>query len=79
MKIQDESEETTDKPNVNNESIIKISSYLPIVEWLPKYTKMQGISDAIAGITLGLTMIPQSIAYAGLAGLSAQVRSFFIK
>jgi sodium-independent sulfate anion transporter 11 len=52
---------------------IKMSKYAPICKWLPKYTKYQAISDAIAGITLGLTMIPQSIAYATLAGLSAQV------
>lgn len=30
------------------------------------------ISDFIAGITVGLTMIPQSLAYAGLAGVSPE-------
>lgn len=48
------------------------AKYIPIINWFPKYTKFQAFSDVIAGITLGLTMIPQSIAYAALAGLSAQ-------
>ncbi|XP_008201868.1 sodium-independent sulfate anion transporter [Nasonia vitripennis] len=51
---------------------IKVSKYAPIFKWLPKYNKYRAVSDAIAGITIGLTMIPQSIAYATLAGLSAQ-------
>lgn len=45
---------------------------LPIVEWLPKYNKITAASDLIAGVTLGLTLIPQSIAYASLANLTAQ-------
>ncbi|XP_043499775.1 sodium-independent sulfate anion transporter-like [Polistes fuscatus] len=48
------------------------SRYLLILQWLPKYTQFQAVSDVIAGITIGLTMIPQSIAYAALAGLTAQ-------
>ncbi|XP_058797830.1 sodium-independent sulfate anion transporter-like [Phymastichus coffea] len=51
---------------------IKCSKYVPICKWLPKYNQYQAVGDFIAGITLGLTMIPQSIAYAALAGLSAQ-------
>ncbi|XP_051158559.1 sodium-independent sulfate anion transporter-like [Leptopilina boulardi] len=46
--------------------------YIPITNWFPKYTKFQAFSDVIAGSTIGLTVIPQSIAYAALAGLSAQ-------
>lgn len=45
---------------------------LHIIEWLPKYTKVNFISDLIAGITVGLTMIPQSLAYARLADLPGQ-------
>lgn len=47
--------------------------YVPATNWLPKYTKFQALSDLVAGITLGLTMIPQSIAYAAIAGLTPQV------
>jgi hypothetical protein len=48
--------------------------HVNILNWLPQYTKEDGIGDMIAGITVGLTMMPQSIAYASLAGLSPQVR-----
>ncbi|XP_025835903.1 sodium-independent sulfate anion transporter-like [Agrilus planipennis] len=43
-----------------------------ILQWLPQYTKLDAVSDVIAGITLGLTMMPQSMAYATLANLPAQ-------
>ncbi|KAG8231476.1 hypothetical protein J437_LFUL000193 [Ladona fulva] len=46
--------------------------YINILQWLPKYSKEDGICDIIAGITIGLTMLPQSIAYALLAGLSPE-------
>lgn len=45
----------------------------PVLEWLPQYDGEKGISDLVAGITLGLTLIPQSLAYAALAGLSPEV------
>ncbi|KYM92092.1 Sodium-independent sulfate anion transporter [Atta colombica] len=43
------------------------TKYLPVFGWLPRYTRFKAVSDLIAGITLGLTMIPQSMAYAILA------------
>jgi uncharacterized membrane protein (UPF0136 family) len=43
-----------------------------ILSWLPEYNKTKAIGDLIAGITLGLTMVPQSLAYANLANLPAQ-------
>ncbi|XP_037074773.1 LOW QUALITY PROTEIN: sodium-independent sulfate anion transporter-like [Pollicipes pollicipes] len=46
-------------------------STLPILSWAPKYTKSDLIGDTIAGLTVGLTVIPQGIAYGSLAGLSA--------
>ncbi|XP_032686334.1 sodium-independent sulfate anion transporter-like [Odontomachus brunneus] len=49
-----------------------MAKYVPIFGWLPQYSRMKAMSDLIAGITLGLTMIPQSIAYAALADLTAQ-------
>ncbi|KAK0092235.1 hypothetical protein PV326_001903 [Microctonus aethiopoides] len=45
---------------------------LPILSWLPKYNSEKAISDAIAGITVGLTVMPQGLAYAILAGLEPQ-------
>ena len=50
----------------------------PIVNWLPNYNMKFAVNDAIAGITVGLTSIPQSIAYAALAGLPLQVNLFFV-
>lgn len=43
-----------------------------ILSWIRNYDRPQAFADLIAGITLGLTIIPQSIAYASLAGLSSE-------
>ncbi|XP_012255327.1 sodium-independent sulfate anion transporter isoform X2 [Athalia rosae] len=45
---------------------------LPIVKWLPAYNSEDAIGDLVAGITVGLTVIPQSLAYSNVAGLPAQ-------
>ena len=50
---------------------------LPVVTWLPKYRPSTAVADLIAGITVGLTLIPQAIAYAALAGLHPQVTFWF--
>ena len=54
-----------------------VYQHFPIFEWLPKYNFDDGISDLIAGITVGLTIIPQGIAYALVANLPAQVSYSF--
>ena len=46
---------------------------LPIVTWLPTYSWSMFVFDMIAGFTVGLTLIPQSIGYAAVAGLPLQV------
>lgn len=43
-----------------------------ILSWIRDYDREKAVSDLIAGITLGMTIIPQSIAYAALAGLSSE-------
>uniref|UniRef100_A0A182NVJ6 STAS domain-containing protein n=1 Tax=Anopheles dirus TaxID=7168 RepID=A0A182NVJ6_9DIPT len=48
------------------------SRRLPILTWIRRYDGEDALSDLIAGVTLGLTMIPQSIAYATIAGLPSQ-------
>ncbi|XP_039753946.1 sodium-independent sulfate anion transporter-like [Pararge aegeria] len=45
---------------------------LPITAWLPRYSASQALGDAIAGVSVGLTVIPQSLAYANIAGLPPQ-------
>lgn len=42
---------------------------LPCLTWMPKLTRQEAISDSIAGITVGVMMIPQSMAYAMIAGM----------
>lgn len=50
---------------------------LPILKWLPSYNADDAVGDLVAGITVGLTVIPQALAYSGIAGLPAAVRFFF--
>ncbi|XP_040160060.1 sodium-independent sulfate anion transporter-like [Anopheles arabiensis] len=45
---------------------------LPFLKWAPNYNLTSLVSDIIAGITVGLTSIPQSIAYATVANLEPQ-------
>ncbi|XP_053688571.1 sodium-independent sulfate anion transporter [Sabethes cyaneus] len=44
---------------------------LPILRWLPNYNSTDAVGDLVAGITVGLTVIPQALAYSGIAGLPA--------
>ena len=37
---------------------------VPIVSWLPRYDYRWLLNDLIAGLTLGIMLIPQSLAYA---------------
>ncbi|BFF92278.1 sodium-independent sulfate anion transporter [Drosophila madeirensis] len=44
----------------------------PILTWLPQYKKDYIFGDIVAGISVALTVIPQALAYAGIAGLDLQ-------
>ncbi|XP_037911072.1 sodium-independent sulfate anion transporter [Hermetia illucens] len=44
---------------------------IPILNWLPKYSSDDAAGDLVAGITVGLTVIPGALAYAGIAGVPA--------
>ena len=46
---------------------------LPILGWLPKYNLNKFIADIIAGFTVGLTILPQGLAYATVGGLPPPV------
>lgn len=48
---------------------MKSRSFLPILDWLPRYNKDQFKGDVSAGLTVGVMLIPQGMAYAMLAGL----------
>nr|XP_014719372.2 sodium-independent sulfate anion transporter isoform X1 [Equus asinus] len=45
---------------------------LPILAWLPDYSMQWLKMDFIAGLSVGLTVIPQALAYAEVAGLPPQ-------
>lgn len=45
---------------------------VPIVGWLPRYNLRWLINDTIAGLTLGLMLIPQGLSYASLATIPIQ-------
>ncbi|MGA3315310.1 MAG: sulfate permease [Candidatus Korobacteraceae bacterium] len=47
--------------------------YLPILEWGPRYTGKTCANDLIVAAIVTVMLIPQSLAYAMLAGLPAQV------
>ncbi|CAM2727577.1 unnamed protein product [Rotaria socialis] len=47
-------------------------SYLPFLSWIYRYNLTWFWSDVIAGVTVGAIVIPQSMAYAGLAKLAPQ-------
>ena len=49
-----------------------VHRFLPILSWLPRYDRSSWRFDAIAGITVWGLLIPEMIAYAGLAGLPPQ-------
>uniref|UniRef100_A0A8C3UJZ6 Sodium-independent sulfate anion transporter n=1 Tax=Catharus ustulatus TaxID=91951 RepID=A0A8C3UJZ6_CATUS len=45
---------------------------LPILRWLPRYSLAWLPLDLLAGLAVGLTTVPQALAYAELAGLPLQ-------
>lgn len=50
-----------------------VSRRLPVLAWLPRYSVQWLRLDVIAGLSVGLTVIPQALAYAEVAGLPSQV------
>jgi SulP family sulfate permease len=48
---------------------MKWKKYVPILEWLPNYNQTHFKGDLAAGLTVGVMLIPQGMAYAMLAGL----------
>jgi hypothetical protein len=48
----------------------RLASFVPIIGWLPTYNGRLLRSDLMAGVTVGAFAVPESMAYAGLAGLA---------
>lgn len=47
-------------------------SFLPILQWLPDYKPSDIPKDIFSGLTVGIILIPQAMAYALVAGLPPQ-------
>lgn len=54
-----------------------LKAWVPILSWLPRYNVRWLQMDLLAGITVGLTTVPQALAYAEVAGLPVQVNNVF--
>lgn len=52
---------------------MKIARYFPILDWAPKYRSETLVSDLVAAVIVTIMLIPQSLAYALLAGLPPEV------
>jgi Ca2+-transporting ATPase len=47
----------------------RVVRFLPILEWLPRYGRDDIAGDLMAGAVVAIMLVPQSMAYAMLAGL----------
>lgn len=47
--------------------------YLPILDWIPQYDRGSFASDSLAALIVTIMLIPQSLAYALLAGLPPEM------
>lgn len=46
-----------------------MQKFLPFLQWLPNYKRTDFSKDLVAGLTVGIILIPQAMAYAMIAGL----------
>jgi sulfate permease, SulP family len=53
--------------------VVALARYLPILDWSRRYTRATLTSDLMAALIVTVMLIPQSLAYALLAGLPAEV------
>jgi sulfate permease, SulP family len=63
----------TTHPNTPPHPTDRIAQVIPFVSWMRGYDREQFIGDLIAGMIVAVMLIPQSMAYALLAGLPPQV------
>lgn len=61
------------QPGVQAALLATIYRYLPFLAWLRHYRREHLPSDVVAGIVTAIMLIPQSMAYAQLAGLPPQI------
>jgi high affinity sulfate transporter 1 len=61
---------TTQKTKNDRQPVL--NRFLPILNWLPQYDRSWLRFDIIAGLTLWGLIVPEAMAYAGIAGLPPQ-------
>lgn len=49
-----------------------VADKFPIIGWLPRYNYRWLLNDLIAGLTVGLMLIPQGLSYAKIATIPVQ-------
>ena len=59
-----------------SKSITLLKSYIPILDWLPKYRKQWLRPDLIAALTVWALLVPEAMAYATLAGVPPEAGLF---
>ena len=52
--------------------MMTIARFVPALSWLRQYDRSWLSLDAIAGLTLWGLVVPEAMAYAGIAGLPPQ-------
>ena len=52
--------------------------YVPIAGWLPRYRRSYVAGDLLAGLVVAALAIPQSLGYAGIAGVPILVGLYAI-
>ena len=50
----------------------RVRRLVPLLDWLPQYDRSALVFDIIAGLTLWGLVVPEAMAYAGIAGLPPQ-------
>ncbi len=60
------------QPNESLKTSRGLSRFIPILAWLPRYNRAWLVADIIAGLTLWGLVVPEGMAYAGIADLPAQ-------
>ena len=49
-----------------------LKRYLPITAWLPSYERKWLTGDLVAALTVWALLVPEALAYAGIAGVPVQ-------
>jgi len=50
----------------------RLAQWVPVVSWLPRYERSWLSADLLAGLTVWALIVPEALAYAGIAGVPPQ-------